>query len=260
MASVQVAPLDHTVVIAPKVTKARKPKDPNAPAKPRAPAGAKGKKAPADKKNAKVKGAARKKEKPLVHTRLPSKKNIIKGPTTAWIVFLNKERAELLRTKPNMTLPQISSMLSQRWARMSKAEKDPYEKEAAEDKTRYQQAKDNLTDEQRKILKLIKKKKKEKKEDEPVKPKSGYMFFATLMRQTITEQNKGISFSETGKKLGEAWNALPADKRETYEQLHREDDNRYRAEMEVYNKKKEDEKAEKRRIAAEKEAASQQKA
>jgi hypothetical protein len=63
------------------------------------------------------------------------------------------------------------------------------------------------------------------------------MHFSSAKRAQVKEDNPGISFGETGKKLGEMWKALSADDKKEYEALAAKDRQRYEKEMEGYRSK-----------------------
>ncbi|KAL2222860.1 nucleosome binding protein [Thermoascus aurantiacus ATCC 26904] len=84
----------------------------------------------------------------------------------------------------------------------------------------------------------------EKKKKDPNAPKRGlsaYMFFANEMRETVREENPGISFGQVGKILGERWKALTDEQRRPYEEKALADKKRYEDEKASYNAADEDE-------------------
>ncbi|KAJ9193768.1 transcriptional regulator family: HMG [Paecilomyces variotii] len=84
----------------------------------------------------------------------------------------------------------------------------------------------------------------EKKKKDPNAPKRGlsaYMFFANEQRESVREQNPGISFGQVGKVLGERWKALSDEDRRPYEEKAQADKKRYEDEKASYNAAEEDE-------------------
>ncbi|RWQ96501.1 high mobility group box domain-containing protein [Paecilomyces variotii] len=78
----------------------------------------------------------------------------------------------------------------------------------------------------------------EKKKKDPNAPKRGlsaYMFFANEQRESVREQNPGISFGQVGKVLGERWKALSDEDRRPYEEKAQADKKRYEDEKASYN-------------------------
>ncbi|KAI4167848.1 MAG: hypothetical protein LQ343_006862 [Gyalolechia ehrenbergii] len=73
---------------------------------------------------------------------------------------------------------------------------------------------------------------------DPNAPKRGlsaYMFFANDNRDTVREENPGITFGQVGKVLGEKWKALNSKQREPYETKAKADKERYESEKASYN-------------------------
>ncbi|KAL8736962.1 MAG: hypothetical protein Q9181_002158 [Wetmoreana brouardii] len=77
-----------------------------------------------------------------------------------------------------------------------------------------------------------------KKKKDPNAPKRGlsaYMFFANENRESVREENPGITFGQVGKVLGEKWKALNSKQREPYEAKAKADKDRYESEKASYN-------------------------
>ncbi|KAL8959972.1 MAG: hypothetical protein Q9193_003245 [Seirophora villosa] len=106
-----------------------------------------------------------------------------------------------------------------------------------------------------------------KKKKDPNAPKRGlsaYMFFANDNRESVREENQGITFGpllsfltpspmltwasrnvgQVGKVLGEKWKALNAKQREPYEAKAKADKERYEREKASYNNTGDDEEEE----------------
>lgn len=61
------------------------------------------------------------------------------------------------------------------------------------------------------------------------------MFFANDQRDTVREENPGISFGQVGKVLGDRWKALSEKQRQPYEAKAAADKKRYEEEKAKYN-------------------------
>jgi len=86
--------------------------------------------------------------------------------------------------------------------------------------------------------KRVAKAKTEKKKKDPNAPKRGlsaYMFFANDQRESVREDNPGITFGQVGKQLGERWKALNEKQRAPYEAKAAQDKKRYEEEKASYN-------------------------
>ncbi|KAL8106614.1 hypothetical protein AgCh_023395 [Apium graveolens] len=83
----------------------------------------------------------------------------------------------------------------------------------------------------------VKKNKPKKKEpNAPKKPLSAFMFFSKAERENVKKTNPGISFTDTGRVLGERWNKISGEEKEVYEASARQDKKRYTDEMKGYTK------------------------
>jgi len=72
---------------------------------------------------------------------------------------------------------------------------------------------------------------------DPNAPKRGlsaYMFFANEQRDSVREENPGITFGQVGKILGERWKALSEKQRGPYEAKAQADKKRYEDEKQAY--------------------------
>jgi len=65
--------------------------------------------------------------------------NMPKKPLSAYIYFSQETREQIKKENPKMPVSAIMKEVSNRWAAMSKEEKDPYVTDAREDKKRYEQ-------------------------------------------------------------------------------------------------------------------------
>jgi len=78
---------------------------------------------------------------------------------------------------------------------------------------------------------------------DPNAPKRGlsaYMFFANEQRDSVRDENPGITFGQVGKILGERWKALSDKQRGPYEAKAQADKKRYEDEKAAYNAQADD--------------------
>lgn len=68
--------------------------------------------------------------------------------------------------------------------------------------------------------------------------RSAFMFFSKEKRPIIKAQDDSLSVGEVAKKIGSLWKMLSADQKLPYDELAREDRDRYAAEMDAYKKSK----------------------
>jgi hypothetical protein len=115
------------------------------------------------------------------------------------------------------------------WKQLSSEERAKYEKMAAADKTRYQnEMKDYVPP------KGESKAKPKKDPNAPKKPLTSFMLFSNEFRSQIKKENPGISFGELGKKIGELFRALPSDKKQKYEDMAKQEKERYKKALMEY--------------------------
>mmetsp|Transcript_6615 Transcript_6615/g.11661 ORF Transcript_6615/g.11661 Transcript_6615/m.11661 type:complete len:82 (+) Transcript_6615:46-291(+) len=71
--------------------------------------------------------------------------------------------------------------------------------------------------------------------NKPRRPLSGFMYFSAEARPKVVKENPDMSFSEIGKRIGELWQDLDAEKRQPFLELGEADKIRYREAMRKYN-------------------------
>ena len=89
-----------------------------------------------------------------------------------------------------------------------------------------------------------KKKGKQGAKKDPNAPKralSAFMFFSQEMRPKVKEENAEASFGELGKLIGVAWKNVSEEEKKKYEDMNKEDKERYDKEMAAYKAKKKSE-------------------
>ena len=163
-----------------------------------------------------------------------SRRNIIKGPKSAWIYFCNDTRSKILTQNPGIPFGDVCKKLSPIWSELPQETKDTYIQKCNTDKARFDKEKGNLTMEQNKVLRQIKRKKRKDRKSQPKGRISAYMFFVNAERPRVVELNRDCSFVEIGKKLGEEWNSLSMQSKHKYFELSRNDKKRYEMEMKQY--------------------------
>ena len=196
--------------------------------------------------------------------RLVARRTLLRGTSSAWILFSNAEREELKKSHPELTFGQQSQILSRKWGDMNEEAKKPFKDLHEADKQRFLADKANLTDDENRMLRQHKRKQKEKKKDKPKAGLSAYMFFVKDNRTSLVANNPGIKFDAIGKRLGEMWSLLPAAEKVPWEIKSAADKQRYERELAVWKEAKDAERqatkdqAQKKREAKEARAAAAQ--
>ena len=168
--------------------------------------------------------------------KLIPRRKILKRSKSAWVFFSSSMRAETLASNPSLSFGEISKLLSPQWKALSIEERQPFVDLYVADKERYVQEKANLSDEQKKMLRLHIRSKNLKKKGRPSAVLSSYMLFVKNEHAEITKKYPDKSFLEVGKVMGAMWREMPISEREPYNTLHKGDQHRFAQEMAVYAK------------------------
>lgn len=167
-------------------------------------------------------------------TRLKSRRTILKGPSSAWIMFSNAERENLKTYHPNLDFGQQSQILSRKWKEMTEAQKQPYKLMHQEDRKRFLADKANLSEDDLKMLRTHKRNLKIKKKDRPRAGLSAYMFFVKSRRKELLASDPNLKFDQIGKRLGEIWATMDTAARAPFEQQSSEDKARQSVELQKW--------------------------
>jgi hypothetical protein len=178
-----------------------------------------------------VQGKENRKRKRIVGV----KRNIIRGPKTAWIYYCNEKRAAMSADGGLHAFGAVSKILSPMWKALSPTKKAPYNQLALADKERYETDKAALTKEDLYILQTLKKAKKQKTQNStgPKKPLSAYMFFVKTERAAIVAANPGKDFKDIGRILGKTWKDLTSVEQQPFVDMNAKDKQRYTTEVQA---------------------------
>ncbi len=173
--------------------------------------------------------------------------NAPKKALSAFILFSNAKRAEvtaeLKAANPDMKgVAEVGKKLGEMWKALSDAEKEPFNKMAADDKERYAKAMEGYTPPEGSDEPEPKKGKKAKAKKDPNAPKkalSAFILFSNAKRAEVTAELKAANpdmkgVAEVGKKLGEMWKALSDAEKEPFNKMAADDKERYAKAMEDY--------------------------
>jgi len=75
-----------------------------------------------------------------------------------------------------------------------------------------------------------------KRKTGPTKPRNAYTFFSQEHRETVREENPDATFGQISKRLSEMWKGMSKSQREPYEQLAKQDKQRYSDEWEEFSR------------------------
>jgi len=114
---------------------------------------------------------------------------------------------------------------------------------AEEDKIRYENEKKekaNKGSSSSSTTEKPKKKKRKKDPNEPKQPSNAYIFWSRENRKLVADENPKSNGKEINKLCGQKWKTLTEGEKERYVKMYNQDKERYKKQMEEYNKKKEE--------------------
>ena len=201
--------------------------------------------------------AGGKKRKKAKGGKSPKKKKRKKDPNapkrglSAFMFFSKEMRPKIQEKNPEASFGETGKLLGEAWKNVTDEEKKKFEDMAEADKGRYKKAMESYVppsddDDDSSEDEGASKKKKGKKgaKKDPNAPKralSAFMFFSQEMRPKVKEENAEASFGELGKLIGVAWKNVSEEEKKKYEDMNKEDKERYDKEMAAYKAKKKSE-------------------
>ena len=169
--------------------------------------------------------------------------NAPKRALSAYMYFAQAARPGIKEENPEASFGETGKLIAAAWANVTAKDKKKYEAQAAKDKLRWQEEKEEYEKTKPASVPGEKKEKgsgKRKKKD-PNAPKrslSAYMYFAQAARPGIVEENPELSFGGIGKAIAAAWKAIGSKDKKKYEALAAKDKIRYEKAKEAYAEKK----------------------
>lgn len=82
-----------------------------------------------------------------------------------------------------------------------------------------------------------KKPKAKKDPNAPKKPLTSFMLFSKEVRTRIQKENPSMTFGELGKKIGELFRGLSSSEKQKYEDMFKEEKERYKKQMQEFENK-----------------------
>eukprot|EP00347_Sterkiella_histriomuscorum_P018014 403347115 len=149
---------------------------------------------------------------------------------SAYQIFTEHKREELLEEKPNMTLNELTREIAKHWARLDNDQKARFVEESAKDKERYINEMRNLP------VPLYRNKRPRRPRDrrKPKKVLTPYMFFVKENRPRIMRESPNMTFLEVMREVGVRWSKLSEVEKEPFKERSLEDKRRFLEEQEVF--------------------------
>ncbi|XP_063939559.1 high mobility group B protein 6 [Daucus carota subsp. sativus] len=197
-----------------------------------------------------------------------------KHPVSAFFLFMNERRADLVAEKKNVL--EVGKITGEEWKNMTEKEKAPYEEMAKKNKNQYLQQMEvykkkkdeeaaSLQKEEEELSKIQKQeamqllKKKEKTENlikktkeerqkkqkgekkivdpnKPKRPASSFLLFSKEARKTISEERPGINNSTLNALISVKWKEISHEEKQLWNEKAAGAMEAYKKEMEEYNK------------------------
>jgi len=168
-----------------------------------------------------------------------------KGVKSAYIFFVEKQRAEHEKNGEQISFAELSKKCGVLWADMDDEDKAPFVKHSEKDRKRYQNEmkdyvppQDSGSDSDDDGGQQKKKKKKVKDPNAPKRPITAYFFFAADKRPEIRAQHPEYTITEVASQIGQKWRCLDDEDKQPYEEKAAKDKDRYLRELTAYNKGK----------------------
>lgn len=175
-------------------------------------------------------------------------KNAPKRGKSSYLYFLDEARVTLKEKYPDKSFGDLARLAADAWKEVTKEEKEKYEKQAEQDRLRYQSemvdyvppvdqedGRGSGDEEAGGSSKKQQKKKKQKKDkNAPKGGLSSYIIFSNEMRQQIKEENPTLSLTDISKSIGAKWRDMTAEDKLPFEEKSKLDKERYKSEMQRY--------------------------
>lgn len=155
----------------------------------------------------------------------------LRGVKSAWIYFCNERRPIVVADNPVLSFGDVCKHLAPTWNSMSEEERAPYKELYLQDKQRFANDILQLSDSDKKALRLRKKQLRLRRRHGPKPVLSPYMFFVLDKRQDLVATNPGADFITIGKLLGSTWNNLTEADKYPFVRLSQIDRDRYQKQI-----------------------------
>lgn len=168
--------------------------------------------------------------------------NAPKRAKSAYMFYSNAIRDKMKEKNPDASFAELGKLIGSAWKALGDEEKQKYERMATGDKQRYKNEMEDYTPPKGTTGGTTKQKgspkKKKKDPNAPKQAQNAFFLFAQEMRPKVKQENPQMSTSDIGKKMGQLFKDLSSEAREKYERKADIEKQRYKREMEAYNKSK----------------------
>lgn len=178
-------------------------------------------------------------------SKKPTDPNAPKRPMSAYFLYANKMRPQVMKDHPDATVGQIGKMLGNMWKQATDSEKAPHEKLAKKNneqyhtqREKYEKSMDYRKHQMTMLAWKIHATKKPFGRDEnaPKKAPSAYMLYAASVRKQIVEENPDMTSADIMKEQSVMWKALSDEERAPWNVKGAAEKKKYQAKVDRYMK------------------------
>ncbi|GIY06124.1 transcription factor A, mitochondrial [Caerostris darwini] len=170
-----------------------------------------------------------------------------KKPLTAYMIFCQDKRKELLQKSPSLNITEQIKILASQWNQLSLPMREPFQERARKCTVLYGEAHkkyfESLSEEQKQKVASLKAEKREsrrlfrikkalKESAVPKSPASAYALFVKSESKEKVIKN----LSEVIKEIADKWKTLPETEKKKWEKTAQDDKHRFSSELEKWKK------------------------
>jgi hypothetical protein len=167
-------------------------------------------------------------------------KRPVRRAATKWTIYQHEHKGDVTHLA---TQPERARELARRYRSLDPDAVAELEVRAAEDRTRHAHEVAAMTDGDRLVAKVIRRRTRARRRrrygstPRPKRPRTAYLYFSQEVVAGMRAERPSTSPTEILREAGRRWHALSAEEREPYNESHREDVERHRLEIEVWQAK-----------------------
>jgi len=155
-----------------------------------------------------------------------------KRSMSGFMFFSNAIREQVKEEMPHLKFTEISKEIGARWQQLPERKKKPFQKQALQDKARYEQEKAEYVPDPEWVR--AQEKKRRKDPNAPKRAMSGFMFYSNAIREQVKEEMPHLKFTEISKEIGARWQQLSERKKKPFHRQALQDKERYEQEKATY--------------------------
>lgn len=167
----------------------------------------------------------------VARRRKKARKNAPKKARSAYLYYTQEVRPTVSAANPGIGFGELTKLVAAQWAKLSDAQKKKYEKQATDDKKRYDTEMEGYVPPTEEELDAEEGKRKRKSPEGPTRPRTSYVYFTMDQRSKIQSEHPEMKFGEITKLLAEEWRGLNENQKGKYVEQAEADKTRYTNEV-----------------------------